>query len=107
MKYKQPCPGNEFGSPCPFPMMITITPLILPAMHRIILTCNQVQNIVAIRSTIQKKALSMYNRKAKCFYIRTIYTYKVKLVTVVEGSPKASFSIATTPKCWEGRYSIP
>ena len=32
---------------------------------------------------------------------------KVKLATVVEGDSKASFSIATTPWCRIGRYSIP
>ena len=31
----------------------------------------------------------------------------VKLATVVERDPKASFSIATTPMCWGGRYSFP
>ena len=31
----------------------------------------------------------------------------VKLITVVKGSPKAPFSIATTPRCMEGRYSFP
>ena len=31
---------------------------------------------------------------------------KVKLVTVVEGDPKAPFSIATTPKCKRGHYSF-
>ena len=35
-------------------------------------------------------------------------TYKiVKLATIVEGDPKAPFSIATTPRCRGGRYSIP
>ena len=34
-------------------------------------------------------------------------TEKVKLATLVEGNPQATFSIATTPKCREGRYSIP
>ena len=33
--------------------------------------------------------------------------YKVKLATIVEGNPKAPFSIATTPRCRGGRYSIP
>ena len=33
--------------------------------------------------------------------------YKVKLATLVEGDPKASFSIATTPRCRGGCYSIP
>ena len=37
-----------------------------------------------------------------------IITYKkVKLATLVEGDPKAPFSIATTPRCRVGRYSIP
>ena len=30
-----------------------------------------------------------------------------KLATVVEGDPKAPFSIATTPKCRGGCYSFP
>ena len=29
------------------------------------------------------------------------------LATIVEGDQKAAFSIATTPKCKEGRYSFP
>ena len=36
-----------------------------------------------------------------------IYISKVKLATIVEGEPKAPFSIATTPRCRGGRYSIP
>ena len=32
---------------------------------------------------------------------------KYKLVTVVDGESKAPFSIATTPRCREGRYSFP
>ena len=37
-----------------------------------------------------------------------IYKYKskVKLVTLVEGDPKAPFSIAITPRCRRGRYSF-
>ena len=31
----------------------------------------------------------------------------VKLVILVEGNPKAPFSIATSPRCSRGRYSIP
>ena len=30
-----------------------------------------------------------------------------KLATIVEGDPKAPFSIATTPRCRGGRHSIP
>ena len=36
-----------------------------------------------------------------------IYISKVKLLTLVKGDPKAPFSIATTPKCSGGCYSIP
>ena len=32
---------------------------------------------------------------------------KVKLANIVEGNPKAPFSIATTPRCMGGRYSFP
>ena len=39
--------------------------------------------------------------------IYDLQTHKVKLVTVVEGYPKATFSIATTPKCKGERYSFP
>ena len=31
---------------------------------------------------------------------------KVKLPTLVEGDPKAPFSIVTTPRCWVGHYSF-
>ena len=36
-----------------------------------------------------------------------IHKAKVKLSPLVEREPKAPFSIATTPTCREGRYSIP
>ena len=32
---------------------------------------------------------------------------KVKLATLVKGDSMATFSIATTPRCRGGRYSIP
>ena len=35
------------------------------------------------------------------------YDVKVKYVTIVEGDPKASFSIATTQRCRGGRYTLP
>ena len=31
----------------------------------------------------------------------------VTWLTVVEGDPKALFSIVTEPSCWEGRYTFP
>ena len=37
----------------------------------------------------------------------TIYIYIVKLATLDEGDPKFAFSIATTPMCKGGCYSIP
>ena len=43
------------------------------------------------------------------FYLNSsnAYIIKVKLATIVEGNPKAPFSIATTPRCRGGRYSFP
>ena len=41
------------------------------------------------------------------FITYNIYKSKVKLATIVEGNPKAPFSIATTPMCRGGRYSFP
>ena len=42
------------------------------------------------------------------FVTRDLYlSKKVKLATIVEGNPKAPFSIATTPRCRGGRYSFP
>ena len=38
--------------------------------------------------------------------LRAHFAHKVKLATVVEVDPKAPFSIATTPRCSEGRYSF-
>ena len=37
----------------------------------------------------------------------TSLTKQVRLLTVVEGDPKAPFSIATTPRRWGGPYSFP
>ena len=38
----------------------------------------------------------------------TVHSSKCKkLATIVEGDPKAPFSIATKPRCRGGRYSIP
>ena len=44
------------------------------------------------------------SEETKIIYI--IYIYKVRSATVVEGDPKAPFSIGTTPKCREGCYSF-
>ena len=37
----------------------------------------------------------------------TIALFTTMFATVVEGDPKAPFSIATTPRCMYGRYSFP
>ena len=50
------------------------------------------------------KYIYIYVCVCVCVYI---YISKVKLATIVEGDPKAPFSIATTPRCRGGRYSIP
>ena len=42
----------------------------------------------------------------ECLYDLFCIYKKVKLVTLVEGDTKASFSIATTPSCWRGCYSF-
>ena len=38
---------------------------------------------------------------------KNVYISLYVYATVVKGDPKAPFSIATTPKCRGGRYSIP
>ena len=43
----------------------------------------------------------------RCCACVWIYISKVKWATIVEGNPKAPFSIATTPRCRGGRYSLP
>ena len=40
-------------------------------------------------------------------YIYIVNTSIVKLATIVEGDPKAPFSITTTPRCSGGCYSFP
>ena len=54
---------------------------------------------------IYSQDIGMEFGKEKCTML--IMRSKVKLVTLVKGEPKALFSIATTPRCREGHYSIP
>ena len=42
-----------------------------------------------------------------CGYDYHLTEDRYKLATVVEGDPKAPFSIATIPRCRGGRYSFP
>ena len=39
-------------------------------------------------------------------YINNLYISKVKLATVVEGNPKAPFTVATTSRCRGGCYTF-
>ena len=43
-----------------------------------------------------------YNETVSLWMTIYIYIYKVKLATIVEGDPKAPFSITTTPSCRGG-----
>ena len=40
-------------------------------------------------------------------FYKQVYEVLLELATVVEGDPKAPFSIATTLRCREGCYSFP
>ena len=53
------------------------------------------------KSAHTKKSGNIFNDPRICT------VKKVNFVTLVEGDLKAPFSIATTPRCKEGRYSIP
>ena len=55
----------------------------------------------AIRS---KEMKGVFNGAGSCW---SEITNEVKLATVFEDNPKAPFSIAATPICKGGRYSVP
>ena len=42
-------------------------------------------------------------KKSKALNVGILFRYKVKLVTIAEGDPKAPFSIATTQSCRGGQ----
>ena len=50
--------------------------------------------------------IRIYQKSILYHFFRKLYR-KVKLVTVVEGDPKAPFSIATTPRGRWGHFSFP
>ena len=53
--------------------------------------------------------LSMYEGpkfQLKVCTAKLLTQVKVKMATIVEGDPKAVFSIAALPRCREGRYSF-
>ena len=56
-----------------------------------------------------KRLVSLQNEFFRHFipFLLNSSLRKVKLVTLAEGNLKAHFSIATTPRCREGCYSIP
>ena len=61
------------------------------------------------RETQRQISLYIYttHMQIRTYIYMHINVSKVKLATIVEGDPKAPFSIATTPRCRGGRYSIP
>ena len=54
---------------------------------------------------ISEEPALFYSLEGWCVF--DVRSKKVKLATVVEGDQKAPFSIATTQRCWGGRYSFP
>ena len=75
------------------------------------------ENTTVINKDLRNKVLSEeFQRKIDkflndiwiyvCMYVCMYVCIKVKLATIVEGNPKAPFSIATSPKCRGGRYSM-
>ena len=61
--------------------------------------------------TGKKKKVTFSRLEFKSTYkndhIHFFLHHNKKLATIVEGNPKAPFSIATTPRCRGGRYSFP
>ena len=53
-----------------------------------------------------KELVEQSKERSSAFHYTSVVS-KVKLATIVEDDPKAPFSIATTPRCRGGRYSIP
>ena len=52
-------------------------------------------------------ALNSNTRRHLTMRKQMINSKKKMLATIVEGDPKAPFSIATTPRCRRVRYSFP
>ena len=71
--------------------------------------CEALQTMSLTLAPFQRIANNIQNRML--LYIdngkHTVLTEITKLATIVEGEPKATFSIPTTPRCKGGRYSIP
>ena len=71
-------------------------------------TIKAIRQYERIQKKICRQKMSiMFNEICINEEMLPMYIYKVKLATIVEGDPKAPFSIATTPRCRGGRYSIP
>ena len=67
---------------------------------------NVISRTLVVRkgSFLSVEKQSLYSTNFVCIYV---CKSKVKLATIVEGDPKAPFSIATTPRGRGGRYSFP
>ena len=59
------------------------------------------------RSFMQAPEFDKHLKKAGGHIVRNILNITIKLATVVEGYPKAPFSIATTLRCRRGRHFFP
>ena len=55
------------------------------------------------------KAYQSWNEQImkEIFFHDGQYIYEIKLATEVESEPKVPFSVATTPRCWEGAIPFP
>ena len=67
----------------------------------------KINNFLVRIIQIIRYAFYYYHIFVSTWQVHFICKSKVKLATIVEGDPKAPFSIATTPRCRGGRYSIP
>ena len=78
-------------------------------------TSKSVHRIVQTQQDFQHMSVDSRNNFPSLLYIKIDLTKnfvkvkvkKVKLSPLIESDPKAPFSIATTPRCGRGRYSIP
>ena len=69
--------------------------------------CATLRNSLVTYLTIKSNDRCISDSKQNKDFSSLTVRMSLQLVTVVKGDPKAPFSIATTPRCRGGRYSIP
>ena len=76
-----------------------------PSVAFLMISTGTLKGILSqVQSFFQVSFLSLiFHNIIDNFYALQVY----KLATIIEGNPKAPFSIATTPMCRGGRYSFP